>query len=75
MAGAQEGIEEALRQLLESARALVHAMQPFVEEGVSFTPRRSEVVEALFREFDRAKDGYHEALRRVDQSDPHQIED
>ena len=32
MAGAQEGIEEALRQLLESARALVHAMQPFVEE-------------------------------------------
>jgi hypothetical protein len=75
MAGAQEGIEDALRQLLECARAIVRAMQPFVEEGMTFTPRRSEVVEALFREFDLARDGYHAALRRVDQSDPHQIED
>ncbi len=74
MVEAREGITEALRQLQESVHALDRTIQPFLE-GLLFTPRRSEVVEAMFREFDRARDAYHEALRLADRSYPHAIEE
>jgi hypothetical protein len=71
----EEAILDALSQLLESAKAIERTIEPFVTEGLEFTPRRSDLVESMFHDFDRAKVAYHEALRAADQFSPRQIEE
>ena len=48
------------------AQAVARTVEPFVNEGMSFTPKRSVIVEAVLRDFERARDRYHEALRMAD---------
>jgi hypothetical protein len=71
----EESILEALSQLLEGAKAIERTIEPFVTEGLEFTPRRSDLVESLFHDFDRAKVGCHEALRAADQFSPRQLDE
>jgi hypothetical protein len=62
----QGGIDKALERLQASAEAVARAVDPFVNGGMSFTPKRSEMVEAVLRDFERASERYHEALRVAD---------
>jgi len=66
MVSAEEEILGALSQLLETAKAIERTIGPFVEDGLRFTPRRSERVEAMFHHFDGARDAYYRALREAD---------
>lgn len=71
----EEEILDALSQLLESAKAIQRTLDPFVNEGIQFTPMRSDIVEVMFDNFDRAKVAYHDALRPSDQFSAHQLEE
>jgi hypothetical protein len=71
----QDGIGKALERLQASAQAVVRAVEPFVNQGMSFTPKRSEIVEAMLRDFERAKERYHEALREADRYGGGEVED
>jgi hypothetical protein len=76
MTSAEEAaILDALAQLLESAKAIQRTLDPFVNEGIQFTPARSDIVEGMFHSFDRAKVAYHDALRAADQFSPHQLDE
>ena len=66
MMSAEEDILDALSQLLETAKSTERTIGPFVEDGLRFTPRRSERVEAMFHHFDRAKAAYYRALREAE---------
>ena len=66
MVSAEEEILGALSQLLEAAKAIERTIGPFVEDGLRFTPRRSERVEAMFHRFERAKAAYCRALQEAD---------
>jgi hypothetical protein len=66
MTDTQRGIDKALERLQASAEAVARAVDPFVNGGMSFTPKRSEMVEAVLRDFERASERYHEALRVAD---------
>jgi hypothetical protein len=71
----QDRIDKALERLQASAQAVARTVEPFVNEGMTFTPKRSEIVEAVLRDFERAKERYHEALRMADQYGGHEVEE
>ena len=70
----EEEILGALTRLLESAEAIQRTLAPFVNDGIQFTPARSDIVEVMFHNFDRARVAYHDALRAADQFSPHQLD-
>jgi hypothetical protein len=71
----EEAILEAMSELLESAKSIQGTLDPFVNEGIQFTPARSDIVEVMLNNFDRAKVAYHAALRAADQFSPHQLDE
>ena len=75
MMSAEEDILDALSQLLETAKSIERTIGPFVEDGLRFTPRRSERVKAMVHHFDRRRGAYYEALGTVDQIPPHRFTD
>ena len=75
MTSPEDAILDALSQLLESARAIERTIEPFVARELEFSPRRSDLVEAMFHDFERAKLTYHEAIRSADQLSPRQLDE
>lgn len=75
MTDTQDRIDKALDRLQASAEAVVRAVEPFVNGGMSFTPMRSEMVEAVLRDFERTSERYHEALRAADRHGGREVPD